>query len=557
MMRNWCFIIGITICSAESVLAVEIGQEAPRFEGERWQSGETVSLSDFEGEILVLDFFAYWCVPCRHSSPLLESEIQSYYDERGGNAYGIPVRVISVNVEEGNSDKTARFLAETGSRYVVNDRKGENLSRFGAQGIPFFVVVDGSNKGRDEPFFEIAYQNAGFEGVEKLRGVIDGIEGTDSEVSGREVVAPKQGVPSDLERSARLAEISDLPEDEVSESPPSDREFGVDTEVVVSKDVVLTQSTLLMRWSEWDRELTLSGSFSSIDLDYEPVPFDFLGSPNKVSEDRFAFQASYRKRVKDRLQLQGSTGLYDGITDFRSAWLNEYYRQQFSEIEGYEVADAGGFNVSGAVSWEYLPNSGIFQIDAGFLRDTIAPGYEIDFDGLFRGRDRLDSWTVQVSSENVINRWIRAHNALSLIGTTERETRLSYLGRLNLALGERMVVRSSLGATKEDPELKAYFVGSSIEYELGKSVLLSVSGRYYKDTGEIENSLLFSNAAPGLESYQAGVGLRVLWPNASLKLYAAAYHTSYDEIDFGTIFFENLYSSRDWGIIQFAFTKNF
>ena len=271
----------------------------------------------------------------------------------------------------------------------------------------------------------------------------------------------------------------------------------------------------------------------------------------------FAFQASYQKRVRERLQLQGSAGLYEGITDFRSAWLNEYYRQQFGDIEGYQDADAGGLNVSGAASWEYVPNSGILQLDAGFLRDKIAPGYEIDFEGLFRGRETLNSWTVQVSSENVINRWIRAHSALSLIGTTEREIRLSYLGRLNLALGERMVVRSTLGATREDPELTAYFVGSSIEYELSQSILLSVSGRYYKDTGEIENSLLFSNAAPGLKSYQLGAGLRILWPNASLKIYAAAYHTSYDEIELGTIFFENLYSSRDWGLFQLAFTKDF
>ena len=208
-MWIWCLSIGI--CSAKSLVAVEVGEKAPHFEGEMWDSGETVKLADFEGEILVLDFFAYWCVPCRHSSPLLETEIQSYYEEEGGNVHGIPVRVISVNVEQGNRERTARFLAETGSSYVVNDRDGENLKRFGAKGIPYFVVVDGTKGKAGEPWFEIAYRNSGFEGVEKLRGIIDGIKKADTHAEVRQAESVRLAGPSGRANDIDRPSTSDPP----------------------------------------------------------------------------------------------------------------------------------------------------------------------------------------------------------------------------------------------------------------------------------------------------------------------------------------------------------
>ena len=118
------------------------------------------------------------------------------------------------------------------------------------------------------------------------------------------------------------------------------------------------------------------------------------------------------------------------------------------------------------------------------------------------------------------------------------------------------MVRTQGGYTREDPEFRAWYVGSSIDFELTPSCILSVSGRYYTDTGEIENSL-FSSAAPGVETFQTGLGLRYLWPRSSIKFFLAPYFTRYEPFGLGTAFFQNLYQDRDWGVAQFAYAIQF
>src|SRR5712692_7512507 len=70
------------------------------FDLSKWQTGEKVKLADFAGEIVVLDFFAHWCVPCRRASQEIEGGIQKYYAARKGNLHGVTVRVVSINIEK-------------------------------------------------------------------------------------------------------------------------------------------------------------------------------------------------------------------------------------------------------------------------------------------------------------------------------------------------------------------------------------------------------------------------------------------------------------------------
>src|SRR6185436_1900397 len=97
--------------------------------------------------------------------------------QRQGNARRTPVRVVSVNIEKEFPEQTAAFVRRTGASLVVNDFEGTLLKQLDGRGIPFLVVVDGTASRPNAPRFTVAYQHAGFEGVRKLRAIIDGLGG--------------------------------------------------------------------------------------------------------------------------------------------------------------------------------------------------------------------------------------------------------------------------------------------------------------------------------------------------------------------------------------------
>jgi cytochrome c biogenesis protein CcmG/thiol:disulfide interchange protein DsbE len=126
--------VGTGRVNASGVLVMEDGREAPDFAIETFDGGEW-RLSDQRGSIVVLNFWASWCPPCREEMPLLTTANGSLGDG-----------VVMVGVDVWDDDGDARgFLNEFAVSYPNGpDRDGIAVD-YGVSGVPetFVISADG------------------------------------------------------------------------------------------------------------------------------------------------------------------------------------------------------------------------------------------------------------------------------------------------------------------------------------------------------------------------------------------------------------------------------
>lgn len=95
-------------------------------------------LNKYQGQVIYLDFWASWCVPCRKSFPWMV-EMQNKYKKDG-------FTVISINVD---ADKTLAdsFLKTTPNNFpVIYDPQGDLAKEFKLKGMPSSYIFDRSGK---------------------------------------------------------------------------------------------------------------------------------------------------------------------------------------------------------------------------------------------------------------------------------------------------------------------------------------------------------------------------------------------------------------------------
>lgn len=161
---------GVVLAGLAGAPALRAADTMPDFDLARHgHPGKRLRAADLQGHIVVLDFFAYWCRPCKAASRALEKDIAAHYRAARGNPQGVPVTVVAVNVEAAHPEQTARFVAEVGAKLVAEDPEGKLLRHFSARALPYLVVVD-ATAGR-----RVLFQSAGLDRIEDLRTVIDGI----------------------------------------------------------------------------------------------------------------------------------------------------------------------------------------------------------------------------------------------------------------------------------------------------------------------------------------------------------------------------------------------
>lgn len=99
--------------------------------------GETVSLSDYRGRPVVLNFWATWCTPCREEMPLLQDSYEAHAEDG--------LVVIGVNVRE-TPEVIERFLDEVIIDFpILLDSETAVVNRYLVNSLPmtFFIDRDG------------------------------------------------------------------------------------------------------------------------------------------------------------------------------------------------------------------------------------------------------------------------------------------------------------------------------------------------------------------------------------------------------------------------------
>lgn len=96
--------------------------------------GNPVHLRDLRGKVVLINYWASWCSPCREEMPLLNA----FYEDHQSEGF----TVIAINASE-SPEEAARYIEEHGYTFPVwSDPPGNSMIEFGLNGLPASMLLD-------------------------------------------------------------------------------------------------------------------------------------------------------------------------------------------------------------------------------------------------------------------------------------------------------------------------------------------------------------------------------------------------------------------------------
>ncbi len=141
----------VLLTSGVAFAGVQKGERAPAFSLPSLK-GSTVTLSSMHGKVVLIDFWAQWCEPCKKELPQLD-RLAKEYAPKG-------VVIVAVNIDK-QRDNAERMVKQLGlSLNVLLDPAGSVAGTYDLPKMPTSFVVD--KKGF------VRYVNAGFDGPQDV-----------------------------------------------------------------------------------------------------------------------------------------------------------------------------------------------------------------------------------------------------------------------------------------------------------------------------------------------------------------------------------------------------
>jgi len=96
--------------------------------------GKTVTLSQLRGKVVLLDFWATWCAPCRMAIPHLNNLYRTHRER--------DLEIIGLSLDKGSPEMLKRFSSSMGIQYTIVMADDEVVKNYGISPIPTTYLID-------------------------------------------------------------------------------------------------------------------------------------------------------------------------------------------------------------------------------------------------------------------------------------------------------------------------------------------------------------------------------------------------------------------------------
>ncbi|MBN2347797.1 MAG: TlpA family protein disulfide reductase [Bacteroidales bacterium] len=126
---------------------LKVGQNAPEIV-QKSLNGKDLRLSSLKGQMVLVDFWASWCAPCRKENPLIVEAYQEYKDATFKNGQGFTIYSVSLDFKQ-SAWEAAIIKDKLEWPNHVSDLKGWNNAAaklYGIRSVPSSYLIDGDGE---------------------------------------------------------------------------------------------------------------------------------------------------------------------------------------------------------------------------------------------------------------------------------------------------------------------------------------------------------------------------------------------------------------------------